>query len=418
VLFALSFRNLLRHRGRLVINTLVVTIASCLLVVALGQIEGINRALTSSVTDTLTAHLTIKPSMAPVSFFQFESSKKIPLISSSDLKKVMDKLQSLPYVESAAPRLRFGSLIGDDNRSNPAMVFAVDPELEAKACPDLADIIKPLRNSDNAVISSYLLKKSRLSINDPIVVFSDTPNLSFNAAQFKLDSTIKTPVLIDEYVNNIIFVNLKSANDLLYLNNEVSEIVVRLKAEYSDKAGQREKRDEIQSILGGDLSYLKVYTYSQVESSIENISSIASGMGFIQVGTIMVVMLVTILILTSISLHERRFEIGALMSIGMTPWRMTYMFLLEVLMKTGLGFVLGLVIGVLILTGVNESGGIQAASQIDQYIYGGKQMFPVIDLSRILLGGFLMVVVALLTTLASCYGAARQDPVALLNNRK
>nr|WP_289851895.1 ABC transporter permease [Saccharophagus degradans] len=129
-------------------------------------------------------------------------------------------------------------------------------------------------------------------------------------------------------------------------------------------------------------------------------------------------MLVTVLILTSISLYERRFEIGALMSIGMTPWRLTLMFMLEVFFKTIIGFLAGFVLGVAILSIINAVGGIQSTSQIDQYIYGGKQMFPIIDLGSSLLGGLLMVLVAMAVTLVSCVRAARQDPVALLNNRK
>lgn len=45
-------------------------------------------------------------------------------------------------------------------------------------------------------------------------------------------------------------------------------------------------------------------------------------------------------------------------------------------------------------------------------------MFPIIDLGSSLLGGLLMVLVAMAVTLVSCVRAARQDPVALLNNRK
>lgn len=415
---ALSIRNLLRNRGQLAINTVVVMIASCLLVVALGQIGGINRTLTNSVTDTLTGHITIKPSSAPVNFFQFESSRKLPLISSEDIQTTVESIKQLPYVEAAAPRLRFGSLIGDDERSSPAMVFAVDPILEAKASPDLANIVSPLAENGGAIISSKLLKKSRLTLDEFIVVFSETPSSSFNAGQFLLKDTIKTPVLIDEYVNNIVFIRLDEARNLLYLDGDASEIVVRLKPGFRSKEQLIQAKNDIQSILGTDMAYLNAYTYSEVESSIENISSIASGMGFIQVGTIMLVMLVTVLILTSISLYERRFEIGALMSIGMTPWRLTLMFMLEVFIKTAIGFLAGFVLGIIILSIINAVGGIQSTSQIDQYIYGGKQMFPIIDLSRSLLGGLLMLLVAMAVTLVSCVRAARQDPVALLNNRK
>lgn len=418
MLLSLSVRNLFRHRWRFLINIFVVMVASCLLVVALGQIGGINRTLTQSVTNTLTGHLVIKPGIAPVDFFQFTSSKKLPLISAQNVPKVLQKLRALPYVEAASERVRFGSLIGDDNKSEAAMIVAVNPQTEAQVCTDLAEIVKPLNNGENAVISHYLSKKTRLSINQDIVVFSETPNDSFNAAEYNLADIVKTPVLIDEFINNVFFINIHTAHELLYLNGEATEIVIRVKPEYQDPASVTALRDQLNREFASEFPDLQTYAYFDVETSIENISVIAGGLGVIQVGTIILVMLVTVLILTSITLHERRFEIGTLMSIGMTPGKLTGMFMLEVLLKLVIGYAAGFTLGVLILTGINASGGIQAATQVDQYIYGGKVMFPVINIADSLLGGLLVISAAMLVTWTTCHKAGRQNLVSLLSNKK
>ncbi len=418
MLLSLSIRNLFRHRWRFLVNILVVMVASCLLVVALGQIGGINRTLTQSVTNTLTGHLVIKPEAAPVDFFQFTSSKKLPVIASNDVPQILASVRALPFVEAASERIRFGSLIGDDNTSEPAMIIAVNPQTEGQVCTDLVDIVHPLNDGANAVISRYLSKKTRLDQGESIVVFSETPNDSFNAAEYTLSDIVNTPVLIDEFINNVFFINIDTAHELLYLDGEATEIVVRVKPEFQNKEAIGQLKQQLNEQFTGNFAYLKTYAYYDVETSIENISVIAEGMGAIQVGTIILVMLVTVLILTSITLHERRFEIGTLMSIGMTPGKLTSMFMLEVFLKVVIGYLVGFTLGVAILSGINLSGGIQAANQVDQYIYGGKVMFPVIDIAGSLIGGVLVIGVSMLVTWTTCHKAGRQNLVSLLSNKK
>lgn len=418
MLFTLSFRNIVRHKGRLLINTLVVMVASCLLVMSLGQIGGTKKTLRESVTNTLTGHLIIKPTIAPVDFFQFTSSRKLPLIPSDAVQDLLTSLSSNNSFEGVSERLRFGSLIGDDDRSTGAMVLAVNPETEAQVCPDLADIVKPLATENYAILSQYLINKTKLNPKDSIVVFSETPINAFNAWEYTIGDPLETPVLIDEFTNQLFVVSLASAQDLLYLNGEASEIVIRVKEQFRDKAALEELRNTLNTQLQQNYPNLSAYTYYEVETSIENMSVIAEGMGVIQVGTIILVMLVTTLILTSITLYERRFEIGALMSIGMTPSRLTQMFLLEVFLKVSFGFLLGMSLGIFMVNGIIQDGGIKAQTAIDQYIYGGKITYPIVDFENIFLGGGLMIAVALCVTFVTCYKAGRQNLVTLLSTQK
>lgn len=418
MLFKILFRNIFRHKGKLIINTLVVMVASCLLVIALGQIGGISKTLSDSVVNTLTGHLVIKPTQAPVNFFQFTSSRTLPLIKGDDVKHILQDLASRDFVVGASERLRFGSLIGDETRSSPAMVLAVNPETEAKVCPDLGAIIAPLKTEGNALISKYLSRKAKQDVGSEIVLFSETPNDTVNAYEVKLSDYINTPVLIDEYSNQLLIVNLQAAKELLYLENEASEIVIRVGTEFTSKEELAALKKKLQASLSEKYNYLSVYTYYEVEDSIENISVIAKSMGSIQVGTIIVVMLVTILLLTSLTLHERRFEIGMLISIGMTPGKLTTMFILEVLFKLLLGYFLGFILGLLVLFVINSNGGIHASQVVEQYMYGGKVMVPIYDIKNSIYGGVFLILTSLALVFATCHKAARKSLVELLNSAK
>jgi len=418
MLFKLAVRNVLRHRGRLIINTLTVIIASSLLVIAIGQIQGIKETLTNSVTQTLTGQIVVKPRRAPIDFFQFTSSKKIPIIPASDLPSLKRDMANLSYVSSVSERIRFGSLIGDDTRSTPAMVIAVDPSTEHTVCPDMGKIIGDSLDNSSAVISAALSRKTKLGVGDPIVSFSETPNDSFNAFEYKIVSEIDTPVLIDEFTNQLFIVSLDSARELLYLDGGATELVLRVPDDLSNKENLIEIRNNINELLSKKYPELAVYTYFEVESSIENISVISQGIGSIQVGTIIIVMLFVTLLLTIISLHERRYEIGTLMSIGMRPKTLTQMFLLEVGIKSVVGYVLGASLGIFVLLIINSMGGFKASQAVDQYIYGGKVMFPQVDYLTTFYGGLFIVGASLLVTFSACFRTSRQSLVNLLTSKQ
>jgi putative ABC transport system permease protein len=417
LLITLALRNVFRNRGRFLLTTFVVTVASMLLVYATGQIAGVEATLVKGMTDTLTGHLQIKPKAAPKDFFEFSSARRLELVKGDDLERILTALRSLDAVEAAAPRIRFGSLIGNDDRSVPALVMAVDPAQEPRVTPDLGTLLPPLGDPRSALVSRYLSEKLALGVGAEILAFTDTPNNSFNARPYRVAGLAEAPVLIDEFMNALFVVDLTSARQLLYLPGGATEIALRVKPGYERQLDRVVA--QVESLLtASQREYLAVYPYTEVAKSVGNIAGIAAGIGAIQVGTVMLVMLVIVLIITKMSLHERRAEIGTLISIGMVRARLAALFLSEVLIRILIGYGAGCALAVALLAGVRAAGGVRARTAVDQYLYGGKVMLPVIDVERVVLGFLLVLTAAVLTTLASCWKAGGQDAVALLSSKK
>ncbi len=415
MIFRLAFRNVFRNRGRFLLSTFVVAIASLLLVYATGQIGGVKQALVRGVTDTLTGQVQIKPKAAPRDFFEYPSARRLNLIKAPDLDRILAKVRALDVVEAASERVRFGALIGNEERSTPALIMGIDPVSEAGVTPDLGTILSPLSNPSAALVSEYLTKKSGIPIGKEILVFADTPNDSFSARPYTIAAYAKSPVLIDEFMNGTVLVDIASARKLLSLDGGATEIAIRL------KPGQEvdDAVSKIDAVLDqGEKQYLGVYPYTEVAKSVKNIGNIATGMGAIQVGAVMFVMLIIVLVITKMGLYERQAEIGTLMSIGMTRGRLMTLFISEVFIKILIGYGAGFSLAMFMLLGVRHSGGIKSATQIEQYMYGGKIMMPVIDFKNILIGFFVVIAAALLTTLVSCWKAGGEDAVVLLSGKK
>lgn len=413
MIIKLAFRNLTRNRGRLALNVGLVAVTSGLLVFAVGQIGGVKQTLRQSATDTLTGHLEVKPRQAPVEFFQYESSRRLSTISGADLGRLLPALRAIQGVEAVSPRIRFSSLIGDGEQSKPAMIMAVDPQLEAAVCPDLRGMLALMKTKRDAVLAPKLADKLGFKAGAKVVALADTPSGSFNAAEYDLAGLIETPVLIDEFVQQLFLVSLPSAREFLYLEEgSASEVVIRVAPAF--RGHLPELRGRVQAVLAQlQLGELQAYTYQEVETSVESIGRIAAGMGTIQTAALIFVMLIATLIITMITLHDRRFEIGMLMSIGMGPNQLTQLFLAEVVMKTTASYLVGAILGIGVLVGIRLAGGYHNAG-IMAYIYGGKVMLPVIDLPSVGIGLVLMVGTVALTSLGLCIHASRQNSVTLL----
>jgi len=416
-MFGLAFRNVFRNRWRFILSTFVVAVTSLLLVYATAQISGVSNTLSKGMIDTLTGHIQIKPKAAPIDLFDNPSSRRLELIGQQDLDEIVKTLQSIEGVEASAPRIRFGSLIGDDERSVPALVMAVDLAQEGRVAPDLGGLLGPLAKGGSALVSKYLADKLKKDVDAEILVLADTSKDTVNAGLYRIAGFAVAPVLIDEFMNSLFVVDIESARKILYLDGGATEIAVRLKPGYEAQI-KRVIADIEARLSPAQRGYLAVYAYTDVAKSVGNIAGIATGIGVIQVGVIMLVMLVIILIVTKMGLHERRVEIGTLISIGMTRARLVSLFISEVIIKILIGYGAGLVLALLALQGVREGGGVRAQTQVEQYLYGGKIMYPIVDSEKILLGFLLVMGAALLTTAATCWKASGEEVVQLLSGKK
>lgn len=418
MILQLAFRNIFRHRGRFILSTFVITVASLMLVFATGQIAGVKQALVRGMTDSLTGHLQIKAKAAPREFFDASSGRRLHLIQPEQLRSVMEKVGKIEGIEALAPRLRFTALIGNGEKSTPALVMAIDPVREAKVTTDLAPILSKFNAAPQAaLISHYLSKKSGVGAGQEILILTETPDEAFNGRPHDIVGYAESPVLIDEYLNAMFIVNIERARKMIYVEEVATEIAIRVKPAYTDKLEQLKVQINAQ-LTPQEREYLGVYTYAEVAQAIGNVGKIAAGMAVIQVGAVLFIMLIIVLIVTRMGLLERQAEIGTLMSLGMTRMRLLKLFMAEVFIKVVIGYSVGVMIALFILNGIRASGGIKASTLVEQYMNGGKIMLPVIDANNVLLGFVLVVVASLFTTMFSCWKAGGQDVIVLLSSKK
>jgi putative ABC transport system permease protein len=323
LIFHIALRNVFRNKSRLLLSTLIVAIASLLLVFATGQIAGVDKTLRTSMINTLIGHSQVKPKAVPVDFFEASLGRLRHYIQADGIHQLLVKVRAVEGVEAVAPRLRFGALVGDEKGSTGTMIMAVDPIAEKRVSPDLSSMLDVIeQNSQAAFISEELSERTNLGISDEILVLAETPEEIPNVRPYDISGFSTAPILIDEYMKGIFLIDLSSARRLMYGNNMgddsgiTSEIAIRVKAEYVDQLPKVIERIEA-TLSKEEKEFLGVYSYRELAKAVGNVSNIAKSMMAPQIGAVMFVMLVIVLIITKMGLHERRGEIGTLMSIGM-----------------------------------------------------------------------------------------------------
>ncbi len=387
-----------------------------MLVFATGQIGGVKEALVRGMTDSLVGHIQVKPREAPRDFFDVQTGRRISLIPADQLASVLAKIRTLPEVAAAAPRLRFGALVGNDEKSTPAMVMAIDPMDESRVSPDMAASLSLVSSGIQAsLVSKHLVDKLSIPVGQELFVVTETPIEAYNGRPFDIKGYASSPVLIDEYMNMLVIANLDRCRKMLYVEDVATDIGVRVKPAYVGRLD--DVIAHIETVLSPqERQYLGAYSYREVAQSVNSVGTIASSMAAIQVGVVMFVMLVIVLILTKMGLRERRQEIGSLIALGMTRGRLVRLFSYEVVIRVLIGYGIGFAIAAILLLSIRHSGGIAASSLVEQFMNGGKIMIPVLDGATIFFGLLVVLGVSLLTTFASCWRAASEDAVDLLNS--
>ena len=419
MIIQLGLRNAFRHKGRFLLGSFVIGITSLLLVFATAQIVGVKHAMARGMTDSLTGHLSVKPKTAPRDFFDPSTGRRLELIQSDELGPLLAKLSALDVVEGASPRLRFGALVGDGENSTPGIVIAVDPNTEPTVTPDIADLMPALKaSSQAALVSDHLMQKTRLRIGDEVLLLTETPSEVFNGRPYDIKGVAVSPRLIDEYMKTVVIVNIATTRRMLYVDDVATDIAIRLKPEYAGERMTEAVARISAALTEREREVLGVYRYNEVVDSIDSVGKIATGMATIQIGTVMFVMLTIVLIITRMGLYERRTEIGTLISLGMSRARLTWMFLIEVVVKVVIGYTGGVLIALFMLYGIERSGGLKAKTSVEQYMNGGKILLPVIDAGNIFIGFCVVLAISLLVTLRSCWKAGAEDAVSLLSTGK
>jgi len=398
--FKLAYRNIGRNKTRSLLSSLAVGVGMALLLLMVSVLEGEMSGALQNTIRLQSGHLQIRPANYDESKISLKWEDLI-----SDPEQVAAKIEALPQVIVAAPRLSASAILTLSDESKGVQILGIEPDSAAN---------QPFRDGmlsgefikaddrEGILIGNILAEKLNLKVNDKVNLLVTTSNGDVNEQPFTVRGifTTRTP----GYDESTIFMPMAKAQAITATENHASTIFVLLKnSEDAEAVAQALKSNNY-----------KVFTWREQNQFVVQFEDYANAFFII---LYLIVLGITATVVTNtlvMAVFERTREIGILSAIGMKGSGIMAQFLAEAaLLATG-GVIGGLIIGGAVVAYFTIYGiyigdyGITGVL-FEDHIYAHLTLANTVNLA---------IITYVITLIASLYPArlaARMEPVEALH---
>ncbi len=259
--------------------------------------------------------------------------------------EMMSTIQGLPTTQAATGRVYGNGLVSGDGISNGAQIVGVFPELEStfSSITDQITIGTYLSDSSaqnkEVVVGADLAKGLGVGVGEEIFVFSQGSDGSMVYDLYNTVGIYKSGNMLSDRSMQM---HVKSAQDLFLLDARLHEILVLV----DDEQAIVPTQTSINESIATDTSNISVQTWWETSPQTLEL------MGFRDVGTTIFLSVVFfiagfgILNTMVMSVFERTTEIGLLKALGLRPYQIVWLVVLEVIILSFLAGVFGFLVGV------------------------------------------------------------------------
>lgn len=404
MLLQLALRNLGRNRRRSLLTLSAMVVSSALLILALGVYSGMLQDMLASATEQYSGHLVIA---TPV----YQNDRDL-FANFADDPALLKKLRQVPEVVAVSPRLRSFGLVSHANSSYPAELLGIDPQSEAQVTTLQQHLVAghalAEQSRDGALVGSGLAKKLGVGPGDELVFLTQAADGSIGNDLLEVRGIFQTGDTSHD--NSLLLVPLGWLQRVIALPGRIHEIAVRS----TEPLKAAELRPVLQQLVGKKL---------QVKDWGELLPEMREAIASFDVSRMIVILILYfatglgILNTFFMSVMERTREFGILMAIGMRPWRIRLLVLLESLLLGLLSLAVGVGLG-LLLTWYMQARGIDLSGWITPVTYAGGTILPrlraVFEPGNITVPALLLLVICLAAGFLPANRAAKLRPVEAL----
>lgn len=408
----IAWRNLFRYKRRTLLTGSLIAFGVIFMIVFSGVGYSFKEHVIGSLTNSIFGDIQIHAAGYVASI------DNLPLdltIKDETLQQIEALLKAHPDILAYSPRIRFGTMLSNFQKTTSVRMTAVIPQQEAQTCPDLAKHIigriatdSPLLAAGDVLVPANIAAGLNLAVGSDAVLVATNQDGSVNGLNFKVGGIAENvfgPMGKDAYMH------IDDARALLRMEgNAVSEIAIKLKRfDTLDTVYQQLKTelDRLKTPEGQAL--VEIHTWEQL-TPFATIARIVDLLILMIRVVLIAIVLISIMNVMMMSVYERISEIGTIASIGTPPNRILALFLAE-------GLTLGLVSGI---AGSLVSMGLLLLLQIIKvnFTFGAMKisLVPSIPFGEVFLTIGLVVAIAAVSSLQPAWKASRLEPVEALRH--
>lgn len=322
----ISWRYLLTKRKEKFISLISVisisgvAIGVAALIVVIAVMTGFDKDLRDKIVGNY-AHITIAGYKA---------------IDNNAYEKLAEKLSAYPHIKGLSPYVQGQALIKQGERFFAVGLKGIDADREVQVTKIKEYLVKGVLTDltlGSIVIGKELALYLGLDLNSELTIYSPLGKLY----KLKVAGIFNSGMY--DYDMNLVFLNLKTAQEILGLGNQISAIAVKLDDLYlADKV-----RKELSAFLGFDYS---LKTWMEANQNFFAALNLEKFTMFIILTLIVLVAAFNIASTLIVMVVEKTKDIGTLKAIGMTSAGIKRIFTYEGLIIGALGTIFGVLTGI------------------------------------------------------------------------
>ncbi len=400
----MAWRNIWRNPRRTVLTASAIAFACLLLVFMLSFQFGSYETMINSSVKIYTGHLQVQAKT-------YHDKKSMRLVV-PDPDAIGQILERIPDIDAYTFRANAFSLLSSENRTFGVLVVGIDPDREA-GVSTLKKMIRKgaflsKQDTGRALVGKLLAKNLKVEIGDELTLLGQARDGSIAATVVQVKGIYSSG--IDEFDRNSIQVSMKDFQDTYAMHGAVHEVVIvgnslkavpQIKKAINQKIGKTDQKDA-----------LTVLDWMELTPGLLQSIQLDLVSGLIMYLVLIIVVAFSILNTFLMAILERTKEFGVMMAIGLMPKRLTRLVLIESMMLTITGIIVGIILGAAItlffqIYGIDITG---VSEILSEYGISGR-IYPKLSLASIAIGPLAVLVITFLAALYPALKIRRLKPV-------
>ncbi len=402
-IFKFAANNVAANKKRTLITLAVIIIGLCSINIGKGLMAGLQKESELGVTEGRTGEIQIHKQ----GFFDASEFSMLNY-SIDNSSRFQDELKKLEGVENVAGRIQFGGLLAKGDETA-VVVFcrAADIVNETKVCPRIkANIIegKFLTKDDTngAVVASGLKKGIGANVGDFVIIVANTKDGFQNAVELQVVGIIEEKAA--QANARLVYLPIGKAQELLYMDDEVTEIVIK-SSDNSNLDALNEKLNQLIQSRG-----LESNTWEDVATFFVDIMKKQNAVVFILCLIFYLIVIASITNTMVLTLFERKKEIGTLMAIGIKAKDVILLIVTESTIIGIIGSLIGVLLSAIIIIILSKVGWTRTLPQTNTFV----TIYPLINAPFMLLSFILGVLSSIVASIYPARKVLKVNPVDAL----
>ncbi len=411
LLINIAFKNLFRNKLRTGVSILAVAFAVMVIVFTRGLLDGMVDSTYSLYIHYDTGHIKIIDEEYQQKQKLLSLNYTVNGLENKGLTEMQEDLAALDGIEMVVPRLKFGSAVSTEEELVKMLSWGVDGEKEL-AFTNIEREISEGRMVESGkreiLMGSELLNKIDKNVGERVTMVYTTAFSSFQGATFDIVGKIESNLpLLNE---DVVFMPLDTAQELLYLDDEVTELLLVTE----DRNLTANYLPQLKNYLNqnGGNQYL-VQTWREGSSFIQLLEMSEVIYNFIYVFLVLLASIVVINTMVMI-VKERTQEIGMMSALGLKGSEILRLFMLEGSAIAVIGSFTGAIAGGILTYYLSGVGFDYSAAFQDIDVLMNPIIYPTFKFEHMLMAFLLGVFVTALTSIIPARRAAKLNPTEAL----